>query len=127
MMRAMQHRLAASRVAPCPGAAPTADEAVVLLSADTPGGLWLRAVLQARGIEVRLGPAMVDRPTAIVATGSDLACPPGRNRLAVLRRHLPGVPLFVVDEAALARMGRLSPADDDACAVLAASGLGRFA
>lgn len=127
MMRATQHRLTASRVAPCPGAEATADEAVVLLSGDTPGGLWLRAVLQARGLEVRLGPAMVDRPAAIVAIGGDLAHPPGRDRLAVLRRHLPAVPLFVVDEAALARMGGPTPTAEDACTVLAASGLGRFA
>lgn len=126
-MRAMQYRPAALRGAPCPDAAATADEAVVLLSADTPGGLWLRAMLQSWGIEVRLGPAMVDQPVAIIATGSDLASPPGRDRLAVLRRHLPAVPLFVADEAALARTGGPPPAADDVCAVLAASGLGRFA
>lgn len=120
-------------VRPLPGARPEpeAAEAVLLLSPEGPEAPHLRAALQARGVEVRLGPAMEAgcRPAAIVATWGDLAAPQGRARLAHLRRLLPALPLFAIDAAALARpVGPpfAVPDAEEACDLLAASGLGRF-
>lgn len=104
-------------------------EFVVLHAVDVDERLALRSLLQSRGIDVRFGHSgsAGARPAAIVTTRRDSMRLQGHDRLANLRRLLPGVPLFILDVSGDdATRGPVPMFADSVHEILTESGLGHF-